>query len=141
MYKSTTTIEIKSTPENVWDALINPVKVKKYFFDTNMEIDLKVGGNIFFRGLYEGTEYTDKGIITEVIENKVLEYNYRSSWDTTEDIIENYLPVRFEIENIGDATTKLTIIQTQNTLEKKEHSNESRKVVLGGLKSVCELEL
>ena len=138
MYASTTTIEIKATPENVWDSLINPVKVKKYFFGTDMEIDLRVGGNIYFRGTYEGNQYTDKGVITEILENKVLEYNYRSSWDTTEDIIENYLPVRFEIEDIDDTATKLTIIQTQNTEEKKEHSDESWKVVLEGLKTVCE---
>ena len=140
MYTSTTTIEIKATQENVWDSLINPVKVKKYFFGTDMEIDLRVGGNIYFRGLYQGTEYTDKGIITEIVDGKVLAYNYRSSWDTTEDIIENYLPVRFEIESVDNVTTKLTVTQTQNAQEKKEHSDESWKVVLEGLKTVCESE-
>jgi uncharacterized protein YndB with AHSA1/START domain len=83
--------------EKVWDALTNPTIVKQYFFGTDLVADWKVGGTIYFRGVWEGTPYEDKGIVQTFVENKTLSYLYRSSWDTLPDVLENYLLVTYNV--------------------------------------------
>lgn len=52
-------IEIKTSAENIWDALTNPEKIKVYLFGTEAITDWKVGSPIVFQGEYDGHTYKD----------------------------------------------------------------------------------
>lgn len=47
------TIAIQASKAEVWDALINPEKIKKYLFGTETKTDWKVGSSIVFSGVWE----------------------------------------------------------------------------------------
>jgi uncharacterized protein YndB with AHSA1/START domain len=136
-FKSTSTFTINASKEKVWDALTNPEIVKQYFFGTSLVADWKVGGMVFFRGEWEGKPYEDKGIITAIKQNELLCYDYKSSWDTSEDIRENYMPIEYKLSERNGATT-LEITQGSATQEQANHSDENWKMVMNGMKELVE---
>jgi uncharacterized protein YndB with AHSA1/START domain len=136
-FKATSTFTINAPKEKVWDALTNPEIVKQYFFGTNLVADWKVDGMIYFRGEWEGKPYEDKGIITAITKNELLCYDYKSSWDTSEDIRENYLPIEYKLTESNGVTT-LEITQGSATQEQANHSDENWKMVMNGMKELVE---
>ncbi|HMR17498.1 MAG: SRPBCC domain-containing protein [Confluentibacter sp.] len=136
-FKSTYHTTIQAPIEAVWDALINPKIVKKYFFGSNQDTDWKIGNPILWTGEYEGTPYTDKGIVLEFYPNKKLSYSYLSSWSGLEDKPENYLWVSYELKKTTEGT-ELTIVQSNYDEEKAKHSTENWAVVIDGLKKIVE---
>ena len=73
-------VSINAPKTKVWDALTNPVQIKKYLFGTETVSDWKVGSPITFRGVWEGKPYEDKGRILEIKKESLLKYNYWSNF-------------------------------------------------------------
>lgn len=136
-FKSISTFTINAPKEKVWEALTNPAIVKQYFFGTNLVAEWKVDGIIYFRGEWEGKPYEDKGIITAIKENELLCYDYKSSWDTSEDIRENYMPIAYKL-NESNGITTVEITQGSATQEQANHSDENWKMVMNGMKELVE---
>lgn len=68
-------IAIKATPSKVWDALTNPEKTKKYFFNCKVFSDWKVGSPITFIGrMFLIKKIELKGKILRVEPHKILKY-------------------------------------------------------------------
>lgn len=133
-----TSISINASIAKVWDALTNPEQIKKYFFGTETISDWKVGSTLVFRGVWEGKEYVDKGVILELEENKKLKYNYWSSFSGTEDIPENYANITYELSE-EKGKTLFTVTQDGfKTKEQQEHSEKNWQVVMGSLKDLLE---
>lgn len=128
---------IKAPVEKVWDALTNPEMVRKYFFDSNLETDWKVGSPIIWTGEYEGKKYMDKGQVLEFLPNEKLSFSYLSSWSGLEDKTENYLFVSYSIRP-ADIGTELTIIQSNYDEEKAKHSADNWAAVINALKKLVE---
>lgn len=104
------TISIKASKAEVWDALVNPEKIKKYLFGTETKTDWKVGSSIVFSGVWNDKPYEDKGTILALEPEKSLTYNYWSNMSGTEDASENYANIGYLVEEQGDETL-LTITQ------------------------------
>ena len=122
----------------VWEALTDPVLIKKYFFDTNTFTDWKPGSPIIFKGEWQGKQYEDKGTILDVEKDRLIRYNFWSSMSGIKDKPENYLIVTYELEEQAHGC-QVTIRQENIPDEKmKEHSKENWKKVLAGLKEVVE---
>ena len=132
-----TSILIHAPVEAVWDAIVNPVIVKQYLFGTDMETSWEVGSPIFFRGVWEGKTYEDKGVIQTFVPTHSLSYTYRSSMDETPDLPENYHLVTFQVDP-RDAGVELSITQTVATEEKAEHSTKQWNTVLCEIKNILE---
>ncbi len=133
-----TSINTQASTSKVWDALTNPELIKEYFFGTETISDWKVGSALIFKGVWEGKEYIDKGIILELEVEKKLKYNYWSSFSGTEDIPENYATITYELSKENN-TTVLTVLQDGfKTEEQKEHSEKNWQMVLEGLKKLVE---
>lgn len=131
-------IEIDAQPAIVWDALINPAKVKEYFFGTKLDTDWQVGSTVKFSGEYEGTKYVDKGTVLENDPQQLLRYTYWSSMGGVEDEPENYVTVSYKLTSKG-ASTLLEITQENIPDEKgRKHSEASWGQVLLGLKDFIE---
>jgi uncharacterized protein YndB with AHSA1/START domain len=68
-------VTINAPPEDVWDALTNPEKTKKYLFNSEVFSDWKTGSPITFKGhqfLIIPTKIS--GTINRIIPGKLLEY-------------------------------------------------------------------
>lgn len=132
------TVTVKAPVSKVWEALTKPELIKKYFFGTEASTDWKKGSPIFFRGEWEGKAYEDKGIILDIIPEKMLKYSYWSSFSGTPDIPENYANVTYELSP-NDGVTTLTITQDGlDSEERKTHSESNWGMVLENLKKLIE---
>jgi len=138
MHTATAEVTINAPVAEVWRALTDPELVKQYFFGTNVVSDWKQGSPIFYRGEWEGQAYEDKGIILEIVPNKLLKTNYFSPLSGEKDIPDNYQVISYELAEDGDRTV-LTI--TQDNLKDQSTADRSAKnwnMVLGGMKTLLE---
>ena len=68
-------VSIKATPSKVWDALTNPEKTRKYFFNCRVFSDWKVGSPITFIGrIFLIKKIELKGKILRIEPQKILKY-------------------------------------------------------------------
>ena len=131
-------IDINASASEVWDALTNPEIIKQYFFGTDAISDWKAGSSLQFKGSWEGKEYLDKGIILEVVQEKLFRYNYLSSFSGLEDKQENYANISYAL-TAGAGRTKLVVTQDNIATEDAcTHSKQNWKYILEGMKKLIE---
>lgn len=133
-----TSISINAPKSKVWMALIDPEQVKKYFFGTILKSNWKVGSAITFSGEWEGKPYMDKGTILEIEMEKILKYNYWSSFSGTEDKPENYATIVYSLEEKNGETVVSILQDGIKTKEARDHSEENWKMVMNNLKELLE---
>lgn len=138
MYTVEKSIVINAPVATVWEAIVNPVLVKKYFFGTNVHSEWKKGSPIRWTGEWEGKQYEDKGTILEIEKNKLLKYNYRSSFSPKPDTPENYHDVTYKLKDLGGKTEYTVIQEGAETKEAKEHSESNWGNVLSDMKRMLE---
>ena len=133
-----TSIKINARASKVWDALTKPELIKQYLFGTETKSDWKVGSPITYKGVWEGKEYEDKGVIKKIQRGKLLQSTYFSSFSGKEDKPENYATVIYELKEDGKGTL-LNI--SQDNIENEDgikHMKENWDMVLKKLKEVVE---
>jgi uncharacterized protein YndB with AHSA1/START domain len=75
-------INIKAEPAKVWDALTNPEKTKKYFFNCRVFSDWKEGSKISFKGkMLWVIPIKLTGKILAIKPGKLLQYSLRNASD------------------------------------------------------------
>jgi uncharacterized protein YndB with AHSA1/START domain len=133
-------IHINAESAAVWDALVNPEKIKQYLFGTETISDWKVGSRIAYKGVWEGKTYEDGGVILQIVSGKIFQSTYWSSMSGTENIPDNYATVTYELMKEGSGTL-LTLTQDNcKTPEQQKHSESNWIMVLEGLKKVVEAQ-
>ncbi len=95
---------IESDPAQVWEALINPEKIREYYLGAEVETDWKVGSPITWRGEWEGKPYSDKGEILDVEPYRHLSYSHWSPMTGSEDVAENYHRVDIDLTEVDGGT-------------------------------------
>jgi hypothetical protein len=73
-FEAIVTLTIDAPRAKVWDALINPAKVKKYMHGTYLSTDWKVGSPIAWTGEWKGKSYADKGTVLAFEPQKLLKH-------------------------------------------------------------------
>ena len=137
--KTSASVEINATAEQVWDAMTNPEKIKIYLFGTEAVTDWQVGSPIIFQGVYEGYEYKDKGNVLQNIPNELFEYNYLAQYSGLEDKIKNYSIVTYEIKIASESSVLLTWHQAGFAdRDKCEHTTKGLQAILEQIKSIAE---
>ena len=138
-YEALNKVTINAPKAEVWDALTNPEKVKKYMHGTEMSTDWKEGSPITWTGEWQGKPYQDKGEALEVEPKRVLKYTHWSPMGGSEDRPENYHTVTYELAG-GDGTTTLTLTQDNNASpeEADKMATDNWGPVLNGLKETIE---
>jgi len=122
----------------VWEALVTPEIIKKYFFGTDAKSDWTVDSPITFSGSWEGKTYQDKGTILANEPGKMLKYSYWSSMSGIEDKPENYVNITYELTE-HNGKTLLTISQDNIPSEDmKKHATENWGKLLKSLKDLME---
>lgn len=132
-------ITIHAPLESVWQALVDPQKVRQYMHGTNMETDWSVGSPITWKGEWKGNAYEDKGTVLEVKPQTLLKMTHWSPMGGSEDRPENYHTVTYELADQG-GTTELTVKQDNNATQEEADSMAENNwgPVLEGLKKVAE---
>lgn len=133
-------IYIEALKNDVWDALVNPEKIKKYLFGTNAISDWKVGSEIAFEGEFEGTKYRDSGKIIDSRKDEKFQYTFWSSFSKMENTPENHSLITFQLSEFGEGTELLLSQEGFASLEAKKHAVSSWDMVLGSLKEILEKE-
>jgi uncharacterized protein YndB with AHSA1/START domain len=133
-------MEINAPKSNVWDALVNPEKVKQYLFGTNLICDWKVGSPILFKGEWHGKAYEDKGILLRFEPMLILQYSYWSSFSGLPDAAEHYQIVTYQLRE--EKGKVILSVKQENCAseETKAHSEKNWTMVLGTIKELVEKE-
>ncbi len=134
----TVSMKINAPTSSVWDALINPEKIAKYFFGTKASSDWKEGSALTFSGEWEGKPYEDKGLILEIEKEKTFKYSYWSNFSGDDDVPENYQIITYALHTEG-ATTIFTV--TQENCKSEEacaHSEKNWNMIIGSMKDMLE---
>ncbi len=131
-------VDINASASKVWNALVDPVMIKKYLFGTDAVSEWKEGSPIYYRGVWNGKAYEDKGKIIKLVPEKLLDTTYWSSAYGKKDLPENYKRVTYEIISENNAT-KLVLTQDNNdSEEERDQSGKNWESVLNGLKKLLE---
>ncbi|MGE4233022.1 MAG: SRPBCC domain-containing protein [Bacteriovoracia bacterium] len=133
-FNASVSVQIKAPIKKVWEHITKPELVKKYFFGVDIETDWKKNSAIYFRGEWQGNKFEDKGKILDIQENKHLSFLYWSSFLGKPDSLESYQKVTYDLIEKNGVTT-VTIAQE---CENKDHCEQNWKMVLEGLKKLCE---
>jgi uncharacterized protein YndB with AHSA1/START domain len=131
-------IIINASVSKVWKALTDPAQIKEYLFGTNITSDWKKGSPITYEGEWQGKKYKDKGVIIDIIPEKLLHTTYWSSMSGNEDKPENYNNVIYKLQPSGGGT--LVTISQDNIADEAgvKHMQENWGTVLNSMKELLE---
>jgi uncharacterized protein YndB with AHSA1/START domain len=131
-------ITIRAPIATVWEALVNPDKIKHYMFGTTAVSDWKEGSAIVWKGEWEGKAYEDKGVILKLLPEQVLQYSHFSPLSGQADVPEHYHTVTIELSPNGTDTV-LRLSQDKNaTEEEREQAEKNWEMMLTSLKQFLE---
>jgi uncharacterized protein YndB with AHSA1/START domain len=132
------TVGIRAPVARVWNALVNAEIIREYMFGTHVISDWKVGSQIIWKGEWKGKAYTDKGIILQMIDQKLLQYNHFSPLSGLPETLENFHTVTIHLKEKKDIT-EIELSQDNNaTEESRDHSQKNWEMMLGNLKKFLE---
>ncbi len=132
-------VRVKAEPAQVWDALTNPEKTKKYFFNCEVFSDWKVGSPITWKGKVMIVKKIElHGEIVDIQPGKLLKYTLKNE---SEDDPSNFSTVtdKLSYEN-GETVLSITddVGQAEGAEERYKKSVKGWEKVLKGLKEVVE---
>ncbi|MCX7521750.1 SRPBCC family protein [Microbacterium sp. STN6] len=137
-YVATSTITIDAPRGRVWSVLTDSVAIKEFMFGTDVVTDWTVGSPILWRGVWEGKDYEDKGVILELESERRLVNTHFSPLSGQDDVPENYHTLTWTLKGEGD-TTEFTLSQDNNaTVEGAEHSKGMWDSLVKGVKAIAE---
>ena len=128
---------IRATPEQVWQALVDPDWTQRYFYGTRAEYDLRPGGRFRSVGGDSG-EPMMEGEVLEVEPPRKLVQTWRFLYDP-ELAAEGFTRVTYELEEAEGGVTKLTATHDLEGAPKTaEHVAGGWSYILSGLKTLLE---
>jgi uncharacterized protein YndB with AHSA1/START domain len=135
---------IEGDPAQVWEALLDPEKIRQYYLGAEVKTDWKVGGPITWRGEWDGKPYSDKGEVLDVQPSRHLSYSHWSPMTGTEDAAENYHQIDIDLLPV-DGGTEVRLRQsnlmggvTEGDRKSRPEFEKNWRTVLQGLRKVVE---
>ena len=129
---------INASAARVWEALVTPDQVTKYFFGTTVVSDWREGSRIVWKGEWKGKAYEDHGRILKIQPPRMLQYTHFSPLSGLPDVPENSHTVTITLADEG-THTRVRLTQDNNANEQaREHSEKNWQTVLAGLKDLLE---
>ncbi len=130
--------EIEASPADVWRALTDPAEIEQYMFGSQVESSWEEGGDIVWKGEFDGKQYEDHGKILEVDPPRLLKLTHFSPMSGKQDHPDNYHTLVYELGEAGDGT-RIRLSQDNNASpDEAESSRANWEKVLSGLKKVVE---
>lgn len=103
-------IKIYASKETVWKKLLS-AQFYQLSWGATLSTTWQIGSPVQFKGVWEDTVYTDKGVVQEFKENRFLKFSYWSSFWEAEDVPEEYCSISYSIDEIDKYTAVFTITQ------------------------------
>lgn len=134
----TAEVDVSASPTQVWDALTNPDKIRKYMFGSKVTSAWSPGSEITWEGEYDGRAYTDHGQILEVEPGRRLVLTHFSPLTGEPDVPENYHRVTYELSRRGDHTHLRLEQDNAGPAGARKESAATWDTILHGLKELVE---
>jgi len=127
---------IRTTPERLWNAIVEPEFARQFFFGAHFDTDWKPGSP--WRLVFPDGRVADSGVVTEVTPHKRLVLTWRNEW-SPEIHAEGYGRMTLELEQIEDAM-KLSVTHTSESIDSKliDAVSGGWPRILSNLKSLLE---
>ena len=118
-------VTIRAPSAKVWDALVNPEKIKQYMPVTNVVSEWHQGSTIVWTSEFLGKTFEVRGTVLRLEPERLLEYDhsrpiFRSSGASHSP--ENYQRVRIELSGEGAQTTLSVTKRNNLNTRELEHS-------------------
>jgi uncharacterized protein YndB with AHSA1/START domain len=128
---------IRTTPEKLWEALVNPDFTQRYFHATRVAVGAAAGEP--FAHLYADGRTAVDGEVLEIEAGKRLSVSWHVLYDE-EQSRERPSRVTYEIERVGENQCKLTVVHDRFEAETKTWRSvgEGWPWILDSLKSLLE---
>jgi uncharacterized protein YndB with AHSA1/START domain len=137
-YVATSTISIQASASRVWAVLTDREAIKEFMFGTDITTEWEVGGPIFWRGVWKGSAYEDRGTILEYDPGRRLVVTHFSPLSGQEDKPENYHTLAWTLES-ASGTTQLTLTQDNNAnTEQAQHAKGMWDALVSIVKTIAE---
>ena len=121
---------IRTTQDDLWDALVNPDRTQLYYYKSRIKTDLKPGGPFQYFDA-EGGLMLDGKLVSITPKTRIVS-TFMPTW--AEDAEETQ--VTFEIEPVGDLC-KFTLTH-HNAAASKSGAEAGWRLVIDGLKTLLE---
>jgi len=129
-------VYIRTTPEELWQAISHPDVTERYLHSTRVQSDWRPGDRIAY---WKADEVVVDGKVVEADPPRrlVTTWSFRSSPDLRDDPASR---VTWEIEQMGNATCRLTVLHDDFTSETRTFRSVKSgwPLVLSSLKSLLE---
>jgi uncharacterized protein YndB with AHSA1/START domain len=103
-------VTIAAPPADVWDALVTPAAIKTYMFGATVTSDWVVGSPIVWTGEWRRRAYEDRGVILQIVRDRVFEFSHFSPLGGVPDLPENSHIVTVHLSGDGAQQTRRTTI-------------------------------
>lgn len=139
MHSSTSSIQINASAQRVWDALVNPDKVKLWQYGSDLITSWQPGTAIRFVTAWGDKVFEQWGTVLEFKPHTKLKYSLFAPRPDLADVPENYFYMTYQLEE-ADGSTKLSIIQDDPRPQPPQTSEDdgSGQAVLNTLKGLVE---
>jgi uncharacterized protein YndB with AHSA1/START domain len=133
-------LTINAPRAKVWDALIDPEKIKQYILASDVVSEWRVGSSIVWTSEFQGKPFVIKGTVLRLEPQRLLEYDqsrpiFRASQAVRSS---DYHRVTIELADEG-AQTRLSLIEQGNATERElAHSRGGWQLALGSMKALLE---
>ncbi len=121
---------IRTTPDALWDAIVNPEMTRQYYYGSRVQPELSVGGRFAYFAP-DGNLNLD-GEVIEIEPPRKLVTTFKAMWAPDGEPTR----VMYEIESMGE-TCKLTLTHF-DAAKSKAGVEEGWPIVLAGLKTLLE---
>ena len=116
-------VQINTTIDEAWKALVNPEIVEKYMLGSQQLSDWQKGSSIIWKKDFNGRKFVDKGEILEITPQKSLKYTHYSPASGKPDAPENYQTVSVTLQKNAKGTT-IELSSDNNASEKEKQMTE-----------------
>ena len=134
-------VTINTSRAHVWDALVNPEKIKQYMPVTSVVSDWRENSPIVWRSEFQNKPFEVRGTILRSDPERLLEYDhslpvFRASGHGHSSA--SHQRVTIELRDEGAQTHVSVTEQGNKTRRELDHSEGSWRMVLNGMKALLE---
>ena len=133
-------LTINAARAKVWDALVDPEKIKQYILVSEVVSEWRAGSSIVWKSEFQGRPFEIRGTILRVEPERLLEYDQSRPIFSAAKAIRpsDHHRVTIELSDEG-AQTRLSLTEQGNTTERElAHSEGGWRLALGNLKALLE---
>jgi len=131
---------IGAPSSKVWDALIDPEKIKQYILASDVVSEWREGSSIVWKSEFQGKPFEIHGTILRLEPQRLLEFDQSRPIFRASQVIRSsdYHRVTIELADEG-ARTHLSLIEHGNATEQElAHSQGGWQLALGNMKALLE---